>query len=114
MNVVKVIRSLNPRYILTAFMLIFLEIGAEALRLQSIVSAVGLHISLGTAMRNILVGQFFARVTPFEAGGGEPAQMYMLYRDDSIAVADSTMVFAIKAILSAFRRWWSLCWFPSG
>jgi len=104
MNVVTVIRSLNPRYILTAFMLIFLEIGADALRLQSIVSAVGLHISLGTAMRNILVGQFFARVTPFEAGGGEPAQMYMLYRDDSIAVADSTMVFAIKAILSGLSQ----------
>lgn len=104
MNVVKVIKSLNPRYILAAFILIFLEIGTEALRLQSIVSAVGLHISLKTAMRNILVGEFFARVTPFEAGGGEPAQMYMLYRDDSITVADSTMVFAIKAILSGLSQ----------
>lgn len=104
MNVVKVIRSLNPRYILAAFVLIFLEIVSEALRLQSIVSAVGLHISLRTAMRNILVGEFFARVTPFEAGGGEPAQMYMLYRDDSITVADSTMVFAIKAILSGLSQ----------
>jgi len=104
MNVVKVFRSLNPRYILAAFVLIFLEIGSEALRLQSIVSAVGLHISLRTAMRNILVGEFFARVTPFEAGGGEPAQMYMLFRDDSITVADSTMVFAIKAILSGLSQ----------
>lgn len=104
LNVVKVIRSLNPRYILAAFILIFLEIVTGALRLQAIVSAVGLRISLKTAMRNILVGEFFARVTPFEAGGGEPAQMYMLYRDDSITVADSTMVFAIKAILSGLSQ----------
>lgn len=100
MNVVKVIRNMRPGYILCALLLIFLEIVFQALRLQSIIRSVGFRISFHTAMRNILVGEFFARVTPFEAGGGEPAQIYMLFKDDSINVGDSTMVFAIKALLA--------------
>lgn len=100
MNVVKVIRNIRPGYIFTALLLIFLEIVFQALRLQAIVRSVGFRIGFRTAMRNILVGEFFARVTPFEAGGGEPAQIYMLFKDDSINVGDSTMIFAIKALLS--------------
>jgi hypothetical protein len=100
MNVMKVVRAMNPGYILAAFALIFLEIVFQALRLQAIVRSVGLRVTFRTAMRNILVGEFFARVTPFAAGGGEPAQIYMLFKDDSINMADSTMVFAIKAILA--------------
>lgn len=112
MNVVKVVRSLNPGYILAAVGLIFLEIVFQALRLEAIVRSVGLRITFRTAMRNILVGEFFARVTPFEAGGGEPAQIYMLFKDDSINVADSTMVFAIKAILSGASQMVILVFVP--
>jgi len=112
MNVVNVVRSLNPGYILTAVVLIFLEIVFQALRLQAILHSVGLRIAFRTAMRNILVGEFFARVTPFEAGGGEPAQIYMLFKDDSINVADSTMVFAIKAILSGASQMVVLVFVP--
>jgi len=112
MNVVKVVRSLNPGYILAAVVLIFLEIVFQALRLQAILHSVGLRIAFRTAMRNILVGEFFARVTPFEAGGGEPAQIYMLFKDDSINVADSTMVFAIKAILSGVSQMVVLVFVP--
>lgn len=112
MNVVKVVRSLNPEYILAALVLIFFEIVFQALRLQAILRSVGLRIAFGTAMRNILVGEFFARVTPFEAGGGEPAQIYMLFKDDSINVADSTMVFAIKAILSGASQMVVLVFVP--
>jgi len=112
MNVVKVVRSLNPGYILAAVVLIFLEIVFQALRLQAILHSVGLRIAFRTAMRNILVGEFFARVTPFEAGGGEPAQIYMLFKDDSINVADSTMVFAIKAILSGASQMVVLVFVP--
>jgi len=112
MNVVNVVRSLNPGYILTAVVLIFLEIVFQALRLQAILHSVGLRIAFRTAMRNILVGEFFARVTPFEAGGGEPAQIYMLFKDDSINVADSTMVFAIKAILSGVSQMVVLVFVP--
>ena len=112
MNVVKVVRSLNPEYILAALVLIFFEIVFQALRLQAILRSVGLRIAFRTAMRNILVGEFFARVTPFEAGGGEPAQIYMLFKDDSINVADSTMVFAIKAILSGASQMVVLVFVP--
>jgi uncharacterized protein (TIRG00374 family) len=112
MNVVKVVRSLNPEYILAALVLIFFEIVFQALRLQAILRSVGLRIAFRTAMRNILVGEFFARVTPFEAGGGEPAQIYMLFKDDSINVADSTMVFAIKAILSGVSQMVVLVFVP--
>jgi hypothetical protein len=112
MNVVKVVRSLNPGYILAAVVLIFFEIVFQALRLQAIVRSVGLRVTFRTAMRNILVGEFFARLTPFEAGGGEPAQIYMLYRDDSIKVADSTMVFAIKAILAGVSQMVVLAFVP--
>jgi uncharacterized protein (TIRG00374 family) len=112
MNVVTVVKSLNPEYILAAVVLIFLEIVFQALRLQAILHSVGLRIGFSTAMRNILVGEFFARVTPFEAGGGEPAQIYMLFKDDSINVADSTMVFAIKAILSGASQMVVLVFVP--
>lgn len=112
MNVVKVVQSMNPRYILAAVVLIFLEIVFQALRLQAILRAVGLRVRFTTAMRNILVGEFFARVTPFEAGGGEPAQIYMLFKDDSINVADSTMVFAIKAILAGASQMVVLVFVP--
>jgi len=112
MNVVNVVRSLNPGYILAALVLIFLEIVVQALRLQAILRSVGLRVALRTAIRNILVGEFFARVTPFEAGGGEPAQIYMLFKDDSINVADSTMVFAIKAILAGASQMVVLVFVP--
>ncbi len=112
MNVVKVVRAMNPGYILAAFVLIFLEIVFQALRLQAIVRSVGLRITFRTAMRNILVGEFFARVTPFAAGGGEPAQIYMLFKDDSINMADSTMVFAIKAILAGASQMVVLTFVP--
>ena len=112
MNVVKVVESMNPGYILAALVLIFLEIVFQALRLQAILRSVGLRIGFTTAMRNILVGEFFARVTPFEAGGGEPAQIYMLFKDDSINVADSTMVFAIKAILAGASQMVVLVFVP--
>jgi len=112
MNVVTVVKSLNPDYILAAVVLIFLEIVFQALRLQAILHSVGLRVGFSTAMRNILVGEFFARVTPFEAGGGEPAQIYMLFKDDSINVADSTMVFAIKAILSGASQMVVLVFVP--
>jgi glycosyltransferase 2 family protein len=112
MNVVSVVRSLNPGYILAAIALIFLEIVFQALRLQAILRSVSLRVPFGTAMRNILVGEFFARVTPFEAGGGEPAQIYMLFKDDSINVADSTMVFAIKTILSGASQMVVLVFVP--
>lgn len=112
MNVVTVVKSLNPDYILAAVVLIFFEIVFQALRLQAILHSVGLRIAFSTAMRNILVGEFFARVTPFEAGGGEPAQIYMLFKDDSINVADSTMVFAIKAILSGASQMVVLVFVP--
>jgi hypothetical protein len=106
------VKSLNPGYILAALVLIFLEIVVQALRLQAIVGSVGLRITFRTAMRNILVGEFFARVTPFEAGGGEPAQMYMLFKEDSINVADSAMVFAIKAILAGISQMVVLVFVP--
>jgi uncharacterized protein (TIRG00374 family) len=112
LNVVKMVESLNPGYILVAFVLIFFEIVFQALRLQAIVSSVGLRITFVTAMRNILVGEFFARVTPFEAGGGEPAQIYMLFKNDSIDVGDSTMVFAIKTILSGASQMVVLVFVP--
>jgi uncharacterized protein (TIRG00374 family) len=112
MNVMNVVRSLNPNYIVAALVLIFLEIVFQALRLQAILRSVSLRIAFRTAMRNILVGEFFARVTPFEAGGGEPAQIYMLFKDDSINVADSTMVFAIKAILSGASQMVVLVFVP--
>ncbi len=112
LNIVKMVESLNPGYILAAFVLIFFEIVFQALRLQAIVSSVGLRITFLTAMRNILVGEFFARVTPFEAGGGEPAQIYMLFKNDSINVADSTMVFAIKTILSGASQMVVLVFVP--
>jgi uncharacterized protein (TIRG00374 family) len=100
LNVVKVVRSMRPVYILTALGLIIMEIVVQALRLEAILRALGLRISIRSALRTILVGEFFARVTPFAAGGGEPAQAYMLFKDNTIGVADSTMVFAIKAIMA--------------
>ena len=112
MSVVKVVESMNLAYILAALALIFFEIVVQALRLQAIAQSVGLRVRFGTAMRNILVGEFFARVTPFAAGGGEPAQIYMLFKDDSINVADSTMVFAIKALLSGASQVVTLTFVP--
>lgn len=112
MSVVEVFKSINAAYILAALVLIFLEIVVQALRLQAIAQSVGLRVRFGTAMRNILVGEFFARVTPFAAGGGEPAQIYMLFKDDSINVADSTMVFAIKALLSGASQVVTLTFVP--
>src|SRR5450759_5894764 len=59
MNVVTVVRSLNPEYILAAVILIFLEIVFQALRLQAILRSVDLRIAFRTAMRNIILGQIF-------------------------------------------------------
>ena len=50
MNVVTVVRSLNPEYILAAVILIFLEIVFQALRLQAILHSVSLRIPFRTCL----------------------------------------------------------------
>ncbi|MGE5588249.1 MAG: lysylphosphatidylglycerol synthase transmembrane domain-containing protein [Clostridia bacterium] len=74
----------------------------EAVRLETLVKALGGRLGFGSALRIALMGAFVACVTPFDTGG-EPLQVYLLHRH-GIGAGESTAVVAVKTIVSSLAR----------
>ncbi|MCR4402603.1 MAG: flippase-like domain-containing protein [Firmicutes bacterium] len=74
----------------------------EAVRLETLVRALGGRLGLWSALRITLMGAFVSCVTPFETGG-EPLQVYLLHRH-GIGAGESTAVVAMKTIVSSLAR----------
>jgi uncharacterized protein (TIRG00374 family) len=93
---------LNLWFFLGALGLILLNWLVEALRLCSISSLLGYRLPFGKALQIVLVGSFFANITPFDTGG-EPFQLYLLAKN-GVGTGKSAAIIMIKGIMSALAR----------
>jgi uncharacterized protein (TIRG00374 family) len=69
--------ALPPRAHLLAATAVGIEVLARALKIRWSAQAAGIHISLGTAARTCLGGDFAAAITPARSGA-EPARFFVL------------------------------------
>lgn len=74
----------------------------DAIRIKTLVRAMGGKLGFWSALRITLAGAFAACVTPFDTGG-EPLQVYLLHRH-GFGAGESTAVIAVKAIVSSLAR----------
>jgi len=76
----------------------------EAYSIKLIGEMLDYKISMIQALKVFLIGGFFSRITPFDGGGGEPVQMFILSRENSIPAGDSVAIISIKTFIGAFVR----------
>jgi uncharacterized protein (TIRG00374 family) len=103
-NFISLIKSFNPYFLGTAFILMFADWVIEAYVLKLIAGMLGYKVPISDALNIFLIGGFFSRITPFSGGGGEPFQIYLLSRDNKVKPGDSTAIVAIKTFIGTFTR----------
>jgi hypothetical protein len=96
------LRRIKPSYVLFCLGLVGVEWLLEAWRLWLLSRAIGDKLTARNAIRAVLVGAFFAKLTPFSTGG-EPFQAYALHQD-GVPIGHATAVVAVKAILNGLTR----------
>lgn len=83
----------------------------DAVRIQSLVTALGGRLRFLTALRITLAGAFAACVTPFDTGG-EPLQVYLLHKQ-GLEPGESTAIITLKSLISAIARLFLVLMFPT-
>lgn len=96
-NVIGALKVIQPLYLFIAFMLIVAYWLAEAMILYRLTKDSESKITFFKALKITLAGQFFNGVTPF-ASGGQPAQLYMMHREE-IPVARGASILTRKFII---------------
>ncbi len=96
------IKVIKLPYLLACLGLVLLDWLSEGLRLWLLSRALGETVGFWSVMRIVLLGAFFARITPFDSGG-EPFQVYALHRN-GVPLGHATAVIAIKALLHGTAR----------
>lgn len=101
----KQIYELNPLWIITAFLCMFLYWCSEALSLDVITRFHGAKKRLRDSFEVTMVGQFFNSITPF-ATGGQPAQVLYLIKNGIDAANASSIVmlkfFVFQTVLTVY------------
>jgi hypothetical protein len=80
-NIAIALKAIRPFFLLFAFLLICTYWLFEAIILHRLLGHAKEKLSFWKSLRITLVGQFFNGITPF-ASGGQPAQLYMLHRQN--------------------------------
>ncbi|MDO4799239.1 MAG: lysylphosphatidylglycerol synthase transmembrane domain-containing protein [Bacillota bacterium] len=88
------LQSTNPFFLALAVALVVLSWVSEAHVLYRIGDG---EVRFGTALNVVLAGQFFNAITPF-ATGGQPAQLYMLHKEN-VSIPKGTTILARKFII---------------
>lgn len=101
-NLSSLFSLVNLWYFLGALALILLNWVLEAERLCAISNLLGYKLLFSKAFQIVLVGSFFANITPFDTGG-EPFQLYLLAKN-GIGAGKSAAIIMIKGIMSALAR----------
>jgi uncharacterized protein (TIRG00374 family) len=91
---------LPPRAHLFAMLAVFIEVLARALKIRWSGRAVGVRITLGTAVRTCLGGDFGAAITPARSGA-EPARFFIL-SESGLPSASVLVVLYAELFLEVF------------
>jgi uncharacterized protein (TIRG00374 family) len=92
--------GLPPRAHLLALSAVAVEVLARALKIRWSARAAGIHLSLGTAVRTCLGGDFGAAITPARSGA-EPAR-FLVLRESGLRASSVLVILYAELFLEAF------------
>ncbi|MBQ3307215.1 MAG: flippase-like domain-containing protein [Bacilli bacterium] len=94
-ELLEVIKSANPFYLVIATILMFLVFCCESINVRSVLYALGeKKVPFLTALKYTWIGSFFSAITP-AATGGQPVEIYYMTKDD-IKTANGTMAMLLQ------------------
>ncbi len=102
--------KVDRRFLLAAGSLVVAGWILDAVRIRTLLRAIGGSLGFWSALRITLAGAFVACVTPFDTGG-EPLQVYLLHRH-GFGAGESTAVIAVKTLISSLARLFLVLMFP--
>lgn len=88
------LQNVKMQYILIAIIAMILYLTFEALNLYRTLRKLNVNVKFSKALKYAYVGFFFSAITP-AASGGQPMQVYYMYKDD-IKVGNSTLALLIN------------------
>ncbi len=101
-DLIQVIRTSSPIYLITGILLMILYLGSQALNLYIILNGLGHQVTLRRSLQYIFVGYYFGAITPC-ASGAQPAQLFYMNKDkirvDLSAIAIFYMVFVSQIVI---------------
>ena len=92
--------ALPPRAHLLALAAVAIEVLARALKIRWSARAAGIHLSLGTAVRTCLGGDFGAAITPARSGA-EPAR-FLVLRESGLRASSVLVILYAELFLEVF------------
>lgn len=101
-DVIKVIKSIHPYYLIAGICMMFLFVGCQAMNFYLILAKLNHPASYGHCIEYAYVGNYFGAITP-GASGGQPAQLYYMNKDnihvDISAITVFFMVFSSQIVI---------------
>lgn len=93
-GIFSILKSVKIQFIFIAFLCMCLYIICDAINIGRALKALEEKTSFFKNLKYSLIGFFFSAITP-AAGGGQPMQVYFMYKD-KITVANSTLTLLIN------------------
>lgn len=101
-ELIEVIESIHPYYILAGIGLMFLYAGCQAMNIRLIMGKLKYRASYKNCIEYAYIGNYFGAITP-GASGGQPAQIYYMNKDkihvDISTITIFFMVFASQIVI---------------
>lgn len=93
-EIMDTIKNVNGQFVLIAIGSMIIYVICEAINIRRTLIALEERITILSSIKYALIGFFFSGITP-AASGGQPMQVYYMYRDN-ISVANSTLALLIN------------------
>ncbi len=93
-QIMNYIRSVDIRYILIGFLIMFLFVLCEGFNLYRILKSLDHNIRIIDTIKYALVGFFFSSITP-SSSGGQPLQLYFMNKD-KLPISDCLVALIIQ------------------
>ena len=90
----RIIKNAKLEFVFVGIVCMFLYLMCEAINMGRTLKALGEKSSFAKNLKYSLIGFFFSSITP-AASGGQPMQVYYLYKD-KVSVANSTLALLIN------------------
>lgn len=89
-----VLKNIIPGYIIIAIVCALFFVAGEGINIKIMLDFLGKKVSVFNTIKYAFIGFFFSSITP-SASGGQPAQVYFMYKDD-ISPAESSLVLIMQ------------------
>ena len=93
-DTIKIITTVNYRFIILAMLAMFLDFLFESLNIRNVLMALDKKVTIKNALKYTLIGFFGSGITP-AASGGQPMEIYFM-KNDGIPVSKSTLALLIE------------------